>query len=98
MLKCREISWSYTVGSLAVTAPNINHVLDIAQEHNVSSYTLQRNRGIHKPVKVDDSPSMIAENGVSSSSLCKHEKGENIALLQKRNIIFPHDNSLIDRQ
>ncbi|XP_050274615.1 uncharacterized protein LOC126717208 [Quercus robur] len=35
---------------------------------------LQRNRGIHKPVKVDDSPSMIAENGVSSSSLCEHEK------------------------
>ena len=41
---------------------------------------------------------MVAENGVSSSTLCEHEKGENIALLQKSNIILPLNNSLIDRQ
>ena len=79
---------------LLCTAPNINRVLDIAQEQCEQLHVA----GIHKPVKVDDISSMIAENGVSSSSLCEHEKGENIALLQKSNIILPHDNSLIDRQ
>lgn len=41
---------------------------------------------------------MIAENGVSSSTLCEREKGENIAMLQKSNIILPNDNSQIERQ